>query len=819
MRELSFGVDGMSCASCVGRVERALREVPGVMSSAVNLATGRATVGFDPVAANVDVLVAAVESAGYELHLARTQLRISGMTCASCVGRVERVVRAVPGVFEVAVNLATSSAAVSYVGDDSVIDAAIVAANGAGYQAGRIDAAGDAAAAEERSGELAQLRRDLGFAAALTIPLFLLAAVGDLHLEAVQAAMGRLLPARGWWMVQLLLAAPVLFWAGRRFLRSGWKELVHRAPGMNSLVMLGASAAFGYSTLALVGPGLFPPGTANVYFEASGVIVTLILLGRYLEAIAKGRTSEAIKKLMRLQSSSARVVRDGEVVEVAIEHVLVGDIIVVRPGDRIALDGHVVDGQTFIDESMISGEPIPVEKRAGDAVVGGTLNQTGSIRFEAARVGKDTTLARIIRIVEEAQGSKPPIQRIADQVAMVFVPVVMAAALATFVAWLLLGPAPALNYAFVTAISVLLIACPCAMGLATPTAIMVGTGKGAELGVLFRRGAALETLAHVDTVVLDKTGTLTLGRPTLTDFIVADATDDVDALLAMVAAAEAGSEHPIAQAVVAGARERGLRLPALDAFNAEPGYGIKARIDGHLLQIGADRYMDRLGVAIEPLRKPALELAAQARTPLYAALDGRVAALIAVADPIKQGTRAAVAAMREHGLRVAMLTGDNRRTAEAVGREAGIEQIIAEVLPEQKAAEVERLQRAGAKVLFVGDGINDAPALARADAGVAMGSGSDIAVEAGDVILVSGDLRGIVDAVALARRTLRTIRGNFFWAYAYNVLLIPLAAGALYPLFGVLLSPMLAAGAMSLSSVFVVSNSLRLKRFRPQRVA
>ena len=819
MRELSFGVDGMSCASCVGRVERALREVPGVMSSAVNLATGRATVGFDPVAANVDVLVAAVESAGYELHLARTQLRISGMTCASCVGRVERVVRAVPGVFEVAVNLATSSAAVSYVGDDSVIDAAIVAANGAGYQAGRIDAAGDAAAAEERSGELAQLRRDLGFAAALTIPLFLLAAVGDLHLEAVQAAMGRLLPARGWWMVQLLLAAPVLFWAGRRFLRSGWKELVHRAPGMNSLVMLGASAAFGYSTLALVGPGLFPPGTANVYFEASGVIVTLILLGRYLEAIAKGRTSEAIKKLMRLQSSSARVVRDGEVVEVAIEHVLVGDIIVVRPGDRIALDGHVVDGQTFIDESMISGEPIPVEKRAGDAVVGGTLNQTGSIRFEAARVGKDTTLARIIRIVEEAQGSKPPIQRIADQVAMVFVPVVMAAALATFVAWLLLGPAPALNYAFVTAISVLLIACPCAMGLATPTAIMVGTGKGAELGVLFRRGAALETLAHVDTVVLDKTGTLTLGRPTLTDFIVADATDDVDALLAMVAAAEAGSEHPIAQAVVAGARERGLRLPALDAFNAEPGYGIKARIDGHLLQIGADRYMDRLGVAIEPLRKPALELAAQARTPLYAALDGRVAALIAVADPIKQGTRAAVAAMREHGLRVAMLTGDNRRTAEAVGREAGIEQIIAEVLPEQKAAEVERLQRAGAKVLFVGDGINDAPALARADAGVAMGSGSDIAVEAGDVILVSGDLRGIVDAVALARRTLRTIRGNFFWAYAYNVLLIPLAAGALYPLFGVLLSPMLAAGAMSLSSVFVVSNSLRLKRFRPQRAA
>ena len=819
MRELSFGVDGMSCASCVGRVERALREVPGVMSSAVNLATGRATVGFDPVAANVDVLVAAVESAGYELHLARTQLRISGMTCASCVGRVERVVRAVPGVFEVAVNLATSSAAVSYVGDDSVIDAAIVAANGAGYQAGRIDAAGDAAAAEERSGELAQLRRDLGFAAALTIPLFLLAAVGDLHLEAVQAAMGRLLPARGWWMVQLLLAAPVLFWAGRRFLRSGWKELVHRAPGMNSLVMLGASAAFGYSTLALVGPGLFPPGTANVYFEASGVIVTLILLGRYLEAIAKGRTSEAIKKLMRLQSSSARVVRDGEVVEVAIEHVLVGDIIVVRPGDRIALDGHVVDGQTFIDESMISGEPIPVEKRAGDAVVGGTLNQTGSIRFEAARVGKDTTLARIIRIVEEAQGSKPPIQRIADQVAMVFVPVVMAAALATFVAWLLLGPAPALNYAFVTAISVLLIACPCAMGLATPTAIMVGTGKGAELGVLFRRGAALETLAHVDTVVLDKTGTLTLGRPTLTDFIVADATDDVDALLAMVAAAEAGSEHPIAQAVVAGARERGLRLPALDAFNAEPGYGIKARIDGHLLQIGADRYMDRLGVAIEPLRKPALELAAQARTPLYAALDGRVAALIAVADPIKQGTRAAVAAMREHGLRVAMLTGDNRRTAEAVGREAGIEQIIAEVLPEQKAAEVERLQRAGAKVLFVGDGINDAPALARADAGVAMGSGSDIAVEAGDVILVSGDLRGIVDAVALARRTLRTIRGNFFWAYAYNVLLIPLAAGALYPWFGVLLSPMLAAGAMSLSSVFVVSNSLRLKRFRPQRVA
>ncbi len=819
MNELSFGVDGMSCASCVGRVERALRAVPGVASSTVNLATGRATVGFDPGTANVDALVAAVEAAGYELHLARTELHIDGMTCASCVGRVERAVHAVPGVLEVAVNLATSHAALAYVGDDAVVDAAIAAVEGAGYHAGRVDTAAGDAEAQARASELAQLRHDLGFAAAFTIPLFVLAAVGDLHLRALQAAMLRLLPERGWWAVQLLLAAPVLFWAGRRFLRGGWKELVHRSPGMNSLVMLGASAAFGYSTLALLAPQLFPAGTANVYFEASGVIVTLILLGRYLEAIAKGRTSEAIKKLMRLQSSSARVVRGDEVVEVAVDQVVVGDVVVVRPGDRIALDGRVVDGQTFIDESMISGEPIPVAKQVGDAVVGGTLNQTGAIRFKATRVGRDTTLARIIRIVEEAQGSKPPIQRIADQVAMIFVPVVMVAALVTFAAWLLLGPTPALNYAFVTAISVLLIACPCAMGLATPTAIMVGTGKGAELGVLFRRGAALETLAHIDTVVLDKTGTLTLGRPALTDFVSADAAVDADALLAMVAAAEARSEHPIAQAIVAGARERGLPLPKLDSFNAEPGYGIEARIDGRLLQIGADRYMERLGIAIEPLRAAAFELAAQARTPLYAALDGQAAALIAVADPIKPSTHDAVAAMRAQGLRVAMLTGDNRRTAEAVAREAGIEQVIAEVLPEQKAAEVERLQRAGAKVLFVGDGINDAPALARADAGVAMGSGSDIAVEAGDVILVSGDLRGIVDAVALARRTLRTIRGNFFWAYAYNVLLIPLAAGALYPWFGVLLSPMLAAGAMSLSSVFVVSNSLRLKRFRPQRAA
>ena len=625
-----------------------------------------------------------------------------------------------------------------------------------------------------------------------------------------EGPMMSLMPERGWMWVEFVLATPVQFYAGRVFYRQGWAEMRHLNPGMNSLVVLGASAAYFYSVTALLAPDIFPEGTATTYFEAAGVIITLILLGRYFEAVAKGRTSEAIKKLMRLRAKTARVIRDGKEMEIPIEDVVAEDLVLVRPGERLPVDGVVTEGTSYVDESMITGEPVPVEKTAGAEVVGGTVNKTGAFTLKATRVGNHTVLAQIIRMVEEAQGAKPPIQRLADKIASVFVPIVIAAAAATFGVWLAFGPDPALSFAFVASVSVLLIACPCAMGLATPTAIMVGTGKGAEMGVLFRKGSALEILARIDTVVLDKTGTLTKGRPELTDFLLGD-----DETLRLVAAAESKSEHPIAEAIQRAARERRLDIPPVTDFQALPGFGIEATVEGRRVEVGADRYMETLGIGLGDVEERAAGLAREAKTPLYAAVDGKLAAVIAVSDPLKEGSREAIAALHDLGLEAAMLTGDNRRTAEAIANHVGIDRVMAEVLPDQKAEEIKRLQAEGKKVAFVGDGINDAPALAQADVGIAIGTGTDIAMEAGDVVLMSGDLRGIVNATALSKRTLRTIRYNFFWAYAYNVALIPVAAGALYPLLGLLLNPMLAAAAMSISSIFVVTNSLRLRGFKP----
>jgi len=817
--QLSLSIDGMNCASCVGRIEHAFGKLPGVGKSSVNLATHRAIVEYNPAKVQISDLLEAVKKAGYSPHTEEMEIAVHGMTCASCVARVERAIERVPGVASVSVNLATGRAHVGFMSSQARIDQIIAAIEGAGYQAKPIVEQSGSVDTEraEREREIGALRRDLIFAAVFTIPLFVVAILQDLHLPGVTRWLLSQLPERGWWTVEFLLALPVQFWAGRRFYKSGWAELRHLSPGMNSLVMLGSSAAFFYSTLALLVPQIFPAGSANAYFEAAGVIITLILLGRLLEAVAKGRTSEAIKKLMRLQAKSAKVLRDGREIELPIDQIVVDDLVQVHPGERIALDGKVTEGASFVDESMITGEPIPVNKTVGAKVVGGTINKTGALRFVVTKVGKDTVLSHIIKMVEEAQGSKPAIQRLADRVAMVFVPVVMAVSTVTFIVWLVIGPEPALSFAFVTAVSVLLIACPCAMGLATPTAIMVGTGKGAEMGVLFRRGTALETLAKIDTVVMDKTGTLTLGRPVLTDFLRLDAAGNIDddGLLAMIAAAEAKSEHPIAQAIVDAATGKGLGLPDLEEFRAEPGYGIEAKIPGLTLHVGADRYMAKLGIPIETAAAQAEKLAKAAKTPIYVAVDGVLVAVIAVADPLKDGSREAISALHSLGLMVAMLTGDNQSTAEAIARNVGIDRVVAEVLPDQKAQEVARLQAEGRKVAFVGDGINDAPALTQADVGIAIGTGTDIAVEAGDVILVSGDLRGIINAIALSRRTLRTIRGNFFWAYAYNVTLIPLAAGVFYPLLGILLNPMLAAGAMSISSVFVVTNSLRLRRFKP----
>ncbi len=818
MNHVTFRVEGMTCASCVARVEKALARVPGAAGAAVNLTTEKAGVDLDPAKAGAAEAVAAVRKMGYTPIVEALEMGVGGMTCASCVARVEKALIKVPGVIEAAVNLATEKATVSYLPEMTGPDRLEEAVRKAGYEPKRT-AAGPAAEDREqaaREAEIAELRRSVLFAAVFTVPLVVIAMAR--HLPALHMAFMAVLPESGWGWIELVLTMPVMFYAGRRFYRSGWAELRHLSPGMNSLVMIGSNAAFLYSLLALVAPGLFPAGTATFYFEAAAVIVTLILVGRYLEAVAKGRTSAAIKKLMQLQAKTARVRRDGEEIEIAIDAVVPGDVVLVRPGERIPVDGRLVEGASFVDESMITGEPLPAEKKAGDEVVGGTVNGNGAFAFAATRVGADTVLARIIKLVEDAQSGKPPIQRVADRIAGIFVPVVMVIAAVTFGVWLAFGPEPTLSFAFVAAVSVLLIACPCAMGLATPTAIMVGTGKGAEMGVLIRQGAALESLARIDTVILDKTGTLTLGRPTMTDFQVVGGDDDESTVLTLLAAAEAGSEHPIAQAIVNAVKARGLTPPPVETFVAEPGYGVEAKVAGHLVQVGADRYMKKLGLDLGQAADLAARLAAEAKTPLYAAIDGRLVAVVAVADPLKEGSAEAIAALHGLGLTVAMLTGDNRRTAEAVAASVGIERIVAEVLPDQKAAEVKRVQREGRKVAFVGDGINDAPALAQADAGIAIGTGTDIAIEAGDVILMAGDLRGIVNAVMLARRTLSTIRGNFVWAYAYNVALIPLAAGVFFPFFGLLLNPMLAAGAMSLSSLFVLGNSLRLRQVRPMLV-
>lgn len=742
-----------------------------------------------------------------EADTARADIGVGGMTCAACVRRVERALTRQEGVVSASVNLATGKAHVEYHPDKIAPEALSVAIAGAGYQPLPMDEErGDSSEAGDGHEELG---RDLILAAALAIPLVALVMI-PMMIPALMHFMHGLLPTAAWRWMEFALATPIVFFAGRRFLHHGWSELRHWNPGMNALVMIGSLAAWGYSSLVLLTPDLFPAGTDNLYFEAAGVIVTLILLGRYLEARARGRTSQAIKRLLQLQSRNARVLRNGEETEMPIESVIAGDRILVRPGERIPVDGIVVQGNSYVDESMITGEPVPVAKEAGMEVIGGTINGTGALHFQATRVGAGTVLAQIIRMVEEAQASKPPIQQIADRIAGVFVPIVILIAAATFVAWMLLGPQPTLNYAFVAAVSVLLIACPCAMGLATPTAIMVASGKAAEMGVLFRRGTALELLARADTVIFDKTGTLTRGHPALTDMHTPDGRDDE--LLALAAGAEALSEHPVAKAILSACEERSLAVAPATHAEAIPGLGIAASVSGKTVRIGSERYMRQIGIELGASASTGQHWAEQGKTVLYLAVEERMAGILAIADPIKDGARATVNGLHALGLKTAILSGDNQYTAAAVAGELGITQVIAEVMPAQKAAEVKRLRAEGRRVAFVGDGINDAPALAEADIGIAIGTGTDVAIEAGDVILMRGDPRALLDAIGLSRRTLRTIRLNFFWAYAYNVVLIPVAAGALFPLTGLLLNPMLAAGAMSVSSLFVVGNSLRLKR-------
>ncbi len=813
----TFDVIGMTCASCVNRVEKVVKKVDGVESVSVNLATNQAQVKYDPATVKDEQVVAAITKIGFEARLKsdtpekKYLFSVKGMSCASCVGRVEKVLSKVEGVGSVTVNLASHQAQVHVKDSSFQTQRVIDAVTKLGYEAALLDEVNEDTAAEDQEKERIKLKKDFTYAAIVTTIVL----IGSI--PHMMAGWGEWVPAiLASPYVLLLLTTYVQLVPGWRFYRNSYKILKNKSADMNVLVAMGTTSAWLYSgALTLFPETLTGMGFPNeLYYDVTTVITTLILLGRYFEAKAKGKTSNAIKKLMSLQAKTARVVRNGQEMEIPIDEVMLDDEITVRPGERVPVDGVVIKGNSSVDESMLTGESIPIEKSAGDEVIGATINKSGSFTFRATKVGKETALAQIIRMVNEAQGSKAPIQRIVDVVSAYFVPVVVFIASLSALVWYFIGPDPSLIFALSTFIAVLIIACPCALGLATPTAIMVGTEKGAENGVLIKDAASLEKAHKTNTVVLDKTGTITEGKPVLTDIVVTSSTLSEDELLTIAASIETASEHPLGEAIVQAAKERGLKLFEPENFQAIVGHGIEATFDGKEVLIGNLKLMKEKNVEIENIKAEAEKLAHEGKTPMYVAENGVCAGVIAVADTLKKDSIKAVSEMKKMGLEVVMITGDHYKTAEAIARQAGIDRFIAEVLPEDKAKEVKLLQDEGKVVAMVGDGINDAPALAQSDVGIAIGTGTDVAMETANITLMRGDIMSVVTALRLSKATMRMIWQNLGWAFGYNIVLIPVAAGLLFPVFGLLLNPMLAGAAMAFSSVSVVLNTLRLRKFK-----